>query len=55
MPSLAHICDDLNPGVYTSSYKQRIKELSGQINITFQNEERNVQISNLVSKSVVAT
>jgi|LauGreDrversion4_2_1035121.scaffolds.fasta_scaffold208427_2 hypothetical protein len=27
-PSLSHFCDDLNPGVYTSSYKQRVKELA---------------------------
>jgi hypothetical protein len=36
LPSLSHRmqdCDDLNPGVYTSSYKQRINELASGIQI----------------------
>jgi hypothetical protein len=42
LPSLSHNktdADELNPGVYTSSYKQRIRELATGIKVAIKIED----------------
>jgi hypothetical protein len=48
LPSLSHReldCDELNPGVYTSSYRERILDLSKGIRINVETDmSRSVKI-----------
>ena len=51
MPSLSHRiqdCDELNPGVYTNSYKERIKDLAQTIVVNLDKDtERTVKLKTI--------